>query len=232
MIIIGLIIGIPFLVALAVGLIGCIFFMIMWGTTLLFGTGLPFEADEFNDPFISQIVFWGVLCGIGWIITIAIPLFYLVRKGMNYSPLAKRVRMFLNSLWVIGFIMAAFTTGMVITTAVKQDLYHDKQWERKQHSYAQMESSTTIESDSDSETEIEMVDTIQTISKLEYKIQNKAENLGDKIQGKAEKLADKAERMADEADKLSDHAERVSEKVEKIIDDSASLGSNVELRIP
>lgn len=209
MIIVGLIIGIPLLVALAVGLIGCIFFMIMWGTTLLFGTGLPFEGDKFNDPYISQIVFWGVLCGIGWIITIAIPLFYLVRKGMNSSPLTKRVRMFLNILWVIGFILAACATGMIITVAANEDVYDQLRMERRYHFNEQVESTTIIETDNGSEAEIEMVDTLQITSMLEDKIQRKANKLEDKIQRKADKIVSKAEKLAEKAEKLSDLTLRI-----------------------
>lgn len=145
-IIIGLIIGIPILVGLALGLLGCVFFLIMWGTTHVFGSGLPYEIDEWtSNPFISKIVFWGVICGIGWIITLALPLFQLVRKGLNYPPLNYKSKKFLFITWIVGFILAAISTGMVITSALQRERYEDQLWERRHHERVEKSLTETVE---------------------------------------------------------------------------------------
>ncbi len=164
LIICGLIIGIPLLIALALGLLGAIFFMIMWGATLIFGNGMPFDEPEFRDPFVSRIVFWSVLCGIGWIITIALPLFFLIRKGLHYNPLNRQVKVFLNIMWVIAFIMAAVTTGMVITTVSQQELYHDRKWHEghwvQEEATTEQVQTEIVTADSLSETQIEVTDSV------------------------------------------------------------------------
>lgn len=166
-IICGLIIGIPLLIALALGLLGAIFFMIMWGATLIFGNGMPFDEPTFNSPFVSQIVFWGVLCGIGWIITIALPLFSLIRKGLHYNPLSRQVKIFLNILWVIGFIMAAITTGMVITTVNQQELYNDRKWHEghwvQEEATTEQVQTEIVAADTLSEAKIEVTDSMLSI---------------------------------------------------------------------
>ncbi len=128
-IIFGLIIAIPILCALVLGLIGSVFFFLMWGTTLLFGTGLPFDSPEFDDPYVTRLVFWGVMCGIGWILTLAIPLYLLVRKGLNrkstFTPSTKKG---LWIVWIAGFILAACSTGMVINSAFQQEVNAHRQW--------------------------------------------------------------------------------------------------------
>ena len=76
---IGLIIGIPVLIALAFGLLGCIFALIMIGTSSdFFGSGL---ADEFFGNNI-QVTVWGIICGIGGIRQSGLLSFYLIRKGI------------------------------------------------------------------------------------------------------------------------------------------------------
>ena len=123
LIILGLIVAIPILFALLLGLVGAIFFFLMWGTTLLFGTGLPFDSPEFEDPFITKVVFWGVVCGIGWIITLGLPLYTLVRKGINREyHLSSGSKKGMMVAWVIGFVIAAFATGMVINSVFRHDV--------------------------------------------------------------------------------------------------------------
>lgn len=200
MIIIGLIIGIPILFGLAIGLLGCIFFMIMWGGALLFGSGLPFDAEEFSDPFVRKIVFWGVLCGIGWIITLALPLFYIIRKGLHYTPLSKQVRRFLNVLWVIGFFLAALSTGMVVTNAYYQDDY----FQSKNHCYEHQarrhaKSAGVTITESDDETIIE-----DSINASVEEIVSGADVRTEKINEAVERINDKAEEISSQMEKIAD----------------------------
>lgn len=124
LIIIGLIIGVPLLVALVIGLIGCVFTLIMFGTsfgTSLFGGEIPEWYAE-----AGSIPVYGVVCGIGSILTLGIPLFILVRMGLkkNGAQLSKGVRNTLLALWIIGFITAAVSTGRIISLAQEEQHFH------------------------------------------------------------------------------------------------------------
>lgn len=128
-IIIGLVVAVPILCSLVLGLVGAVFFFLMWGTTLLFGTGLPFDSPEFDDPFVTRIVFWGVLCGVGWILTIAIPLYLLVMKGLKRNKkLNSSTKKGLWIVWIIGFLTAACSTGMVINSVFLQEQNRRDKW--------------------------------------------------------------------------------------------------------
>lgn len=81
LIIIGLIIAIPILVGLAIALIGCVFALIMFGTSW----GATFFGDTYPSwlSYSDNIPVWGVACAIGSILTIGIPLFLLIRMGIK-----------------------------------------------------------------------------------------------------------------------------------------------------
>lgn len=96
LIVIGLIIAIPIFVAMLIGLFSGVFFLLMWGATKIFGVGMPFEDPGIAEPFVSRVIFWGVLCGIGWVITLGIPLFRLIRKGLNKAPINETTNRTLN----------------------------------------------------------------------------------------------------------------------------------------
>ncbi|MDE5888357.1 MAG: PspC domain-containing protein [Muribaculaceae bacterium] len=121
LIILGLIIAIPCLIGLVIGLLGCLFALVMFAT----GIGASFFGEEmpiwYNEA--GSIPVWGVLCGIGSILTVGIPLFLLVRMGMKKytSPLSRGVRNTLLVIWIMGFILAAVATGRIITIADELD---------------------------------------------------------------------------------------------------------------
>lgn len=193
-IIIGLIIGIPILVGLVLGLLGCVFFLIMWASTHILGTGLPFEMEEWNtNPFVSKIIFWGVLCGIGWIITIALPLFHFVRKGLNYPSINKNSKRILFIVWGVGFLLAAVTTGMVISYAMQGDKYDYNRWRNEQKERIQESVTETIE----------MTDST-SIS---------VDHIMEKIDGKVEELNKTAETISDKAEKISGEMEKVADSL-------------------
>jgi len=109
-IIIGLIIGIPILISLAIGLLGCVFVLIMMGTSILFGTTMPWG----NGPE-NEIIKWAMICGIGGIFAIGTPIFFLVRKGMSKKPLSSTTNLALCILCAAGFLTAAVATGAIIS---------------------------------------------------------------------------------------------------------------------
>ncbi|MDE5713745.1 MAG: PspC domain-containing protein [Muribaculaceae bacterium] len=129
LVIVGLIIAIPLLIAMVIGLVGCVFSLIMfstsWGWTL-FGEAVPDWYEE-----AGTIPMWGVICGIGSILTLGIPLYLLVRMGLNKksSPLSKGVKFTLITVWILGLITAAVSTGRIINLANERDRLCHQRWE-------------------------------------------------------------------------------------------------------
>lgn len=119
LIIIGLIIGLPILIGLAIALIGCVFSLILFGTSTLSGF-LPFGADTESE---SITILYGIIAGIGFILFLGIPLFMLIRKGLSSKakPLSKTTSWILSILCVLGFLTAAFATGKIINEEEKND---------------------------------------------------------------------------------------------------------------
>lgn len=119
LIIIGLIIGLPILIGLAIALIGCVFSLILFGTSTLSGF-LPFGADTESE---SITILYGIIAGIGFIIFLGIPLFMLIRKGISpkAKPLSKTTSWILSILCVLGFFTAAFAIGKIINEDEKND---------------------------------------------------------------------------------------------------------------
>ena len=198
-IIIGLIIGIPILFGLGLGLIGAVVFLIAWGSALLFGTGMPFDNPEMNDPFVSKLVFWGVLCGIGWILTIGIPLLALIRKGLNSDNLSRQTSLLVKIIWCVGFLLAGVATGMVVSTVGSQELYRNQQWEERRRN-----------GDFDVVDENEAFK-IQISNLSAEMIQTKIES----INSQAEDLQKQAESFQEQADQWLQQAEEMSQKIEQ-----------------
>lgn len=128
LVILGLIIGIPVLIALGLALIGCIFALITFGTSwggTLFGEGLPDWYEE-----AGTIPIYGVVCGIGCILVFGIPLFLLIRMGLkkNRYPLSRSIRNTLTVIWVIGFIIGAAAAGRIVNLASENDRRNNDRW--------------------------------------------------------------------------------------------------------
>lgn len=127
---IGLVIAVIVLISMAIGLIGCLFALIMFGTSwggTLIGENTPgwFEAA-------GTIPVYGVLCGIGGILALGIPLYVLVRRGFkkDKAHLTPGVRNTLITLCALGFIMAAVSTGRIINLQSQQE---EERWLRQEH---------------------------------------------------------------------------------------------------
>lgn len=218
-IICGLIIGIPILIAITLGLIGCVLFLISWGAALLFGTGMPFDDIEMM-PYMRNIILWGVLCGIGWILTLGIPLMYLVRRGLNSSPLKNNIRRIINVIWGCGFILAGVSTGMVISYAYKAETYQQEQYKLQREQRNQLESSLEnidIESDM-ANLSIEEIDRyVDRINEQAEKFELKAEKLqlaAEKMMNRAESMKKKAESNKGDSKKFNRMAEKFNRKAE------------------
>lgn len=128
-IIFGMIIAVIILIGLIIGLIGCLFALIMFGTSwgsTLFGEVSPFWEEAGNIPL------WGLLCGIGSILTIGIPLFLLIRMGWkNAKPLTKSMKTILTIIWIAGFITAGVATGRLVNLEYQEKLEYNNRWEQR-----------------------------------------------------------------------------------------------------
>ncbi|MDE6578748.1 MAG: PspC domain-containing protein, partial [Muribaculaceae bacterium] len=144
LIIIGLIIGIPCLIGLVLGLLGCIFALITFLTGITFDSVMPEWYQE-----AGTIPIWGILCGIGCILTIGIPLFILIRMGLKkrMAPLSKGVRNTLVIVWILGFILAGFSTGKIVNIASELD---KDEVRREMMNYSVDENGITILENNDS----------------------------------------------------------------------------------
>lgn len=128
LIVIGLIIGIPVLVALGAALLGCLFALIVVTTSLFTGTvgvwdGMPVE-------FVKYLT----LLGVGSIIVIGIPLSLLIRKGLKPkgNPMGGGAKWTLLGVWIAGFILAAVSTVFFVRELDKYEnnRYHSSRIER------------------------------------------------------------------------------------------------------
>lgn len=156
LVIIGMVIAVIVLGALVIGLLGCVFALIMFGTSwggTVFGEFSPIWEEAGNIPV------YGVLCGIGSILILGIPLFLLVKKGFkNPTPLSGSMKTTLIIIWVIGFIIAAVAAGRIINIEYERE----RQW-HEQHIMTVTEESaaeTMIEVTADSISE--QIDSLST----------------------------------------------------------------------
>lgn len=127
---IGLVIAVIVLISMAIGLIGCLFALIVFGTS--WGGTLIGENTPCRFEAAGTIPVYGVLCGIGGILALGIPLYVLVRRGFkkDKAHLTPGVRNTLIALCALGFIMAAVSTGRIIYLQSQQE---EERWLRQEH---------------------------------------------------------------------------------------------------
>lgn len=129
LIIIGLVIAVPVLLSLMIGLVGGIFALIMFSTSwgwAMFGASMPEWYQE-----AGTIPIWGVVCGIGCILALGIPLYFLVRIGLkkNKNPMSDGIRNTLIVLWILGLITGAVAAGRIINLANEYDSKSIAMWD-------------------------------------------------------------------------------------------------------
>ena len=77
-----------------------------------------------------------MICGIGSLLALGIPLFLLIRMGLkkDRQPLSKNTKISLSVIWAIGFILGATSAGRIINLATEQDRQRNIRWnqERKE----------------------------------------------------------------------------------------------------
>lgn len=231
LIIAGLIIAFPVLIALVLGLIGCVFFLLMWGASLLFGNGLDFGTN--NIELISgqnRVILSSVICAIGWIITLAIPIGALVYKGLKPGvKIPTSQKRILVILWIAGFIIAAISTGATVSNGITLE---EKQRTQREIEYRQREESMT-----DLDRAVRDLDRArEKLSKVEKKVE-KAHNKFERATEKAVQASEKAVRKvnaqnsrleqlateaADRAEQKLKQAEAEMETARKRVEDAKS----------
>lgn len=108
------VVAVPVVFALALGLLGCIFGLVVfstsWGTAIL---------NEYQGPLWAGIddnmtAILGILCAIGFILAIGLPLLALIWVVLlKQKPMGKGWKIALGTAWGIGFLLAAITSGII-----------------------------------------------------------------------------------------------------------------------
>lgn len=120
-VILGLIIAVPLIVALGIGLLGCIIAVFVLGVIIVGDAASPLNV--FSSPTEEIFAFYILLAVIGGIITIGIPLWLMLRmywKGKDYNH-SRQSRRAILIVWLCGialvaiFAVKAVKTGKLLT---------------------------------------------------------------------------------------------------------------------
>lgn len=108
-----IVVAIPVVGALAVALVGCIFALIVFSTSWGYALWVNNIGGEIVDEYVSPTL--GLITAIGYILAIGIPLFALLWVVvMKKHPMTKGWRNSLIITWILGFVVAAVFTGIII----------------------------------------------------------------------------------------------------------------------
>ena len=108
-----IVVAIPVVGALAVALVGCIFALIVFSTSWGYALWVNNIGGEIVGEYVSPTL--GLITAIGYILAIGIPLFALIWViVMKKHPMTKGWRNALIVTWILGFIVAAVFTGIIV----------------------------------------------------------------------------------------------------------------------
>ncbi len=109
-----IIIAIPIEIALALGLIGSVFALILFGTAL--GSDFYFIEGITNENEIKMVML-ALVTAIGYIFVFGIPLYLFILRVLspNRKPFKRVTKISMGIIWAMGFIVAAVTTGLWIS---------------------------------------------------------------------------------------------------------------------
>ncbi|MDE7496332.1 MAG: PspC domain-containing protein [Muribaculaceae bacterium] len=185
-----ILIAIPVEIALILGLIGCLFALVLlstsWGTGY-FEDSLPFTYT--NDAIL------GVLTGIGIIIVIGIPLLAIIwMVVMKNHPITRGWKISLVTIWIVGFLLGSICAGILVA--------HENMPRNVK----------VIETETEDEELRGLMDDIDTIVKdttYEEYVESQA-TMAERMADKADRIASKAEKIAERAEKIAEHADSIS----------------------
>lgn len=109
-----LIVGLPCVLALACGLLGCLVGIISLSTS--WGAAWWFETVGSYWPFLGHPII-PMLCGIGWILVIGIPLLcpcWIIISRWVGGTIPKGWRYALVITWILSFILSGVTSGFIV----------------------------------------------------------------------------------------------------------------------
>lgn len=130
LILIGLAIGAIILFAFVIGLLGCIIALFVVGASIL---GSPEAMGNLGGSLwmdkYDVIPFYGIICGIGGIITLGIPLYLLVRMGWNNQKkntqeLSLGKRRSLLIIWIVGVVILTLSLIKIVRINEYEKLNH------------------------------------------------------------------------------------------------------------
>lgn len=115
------IVGFPVIIALAAGLLGCLFTIILFSTSWGMGLWQEISVSEGINLYCSPII--ALIAAIGYILIVGIPLGSLIWMVIFKSrPIGKWWKRALAIIWGVGFILAAVFTGILNV----QSKYHNR----------------------------------------------------------------------------------------------------------
>lgn len=125
-IIIFLIIAFPVLISIGIGFVGCMIALVIFLVAGFngFGESSWWAGELLTDQYSTVI--YGLLCAIGWMLVLGVPLFCAVRaltfgKNSQTSPAWKWS---VVTVWILGFLLAGVFTGMLIKSdTVRRDIF-------------------------------------------------------------------------------------------------------------
>lgn len=138
LIILGLIITCPLLLALSIGLVGCMIAAFVIGTFIFGGVdGNGYGVFDFDEE--GRMIFFILLAVIGGIITIGIPLWLLIRMLLKKNDLHQNsnYRKILLIVWLSGLVLTSIFTAKAIKASknyndIKREARRERTMPRKQ----------------------------------------------------------------------------------------------------
>lgn len=131
-----LIIAVPVFIGVCLGIVGCIFALLLfasqWGVNLWSEIG----PGDMPDPVIP------LLCAISYLFFFGIPLFLLIKATLfKNHKMGKSLKVALVILWIISLVGAPFTTAMLASDKI--DFHRDGIWIENSSSYEETETVAT-----------------------------------------------------------------------------------------
>lgn len=239
LIIAGLIIACPVLLSLVVGLIGCVFFLLMWGSTLLFGCGLPFYSNIENIPDFKWLVLSSTICAISWIITLGIPIGVLVFKGIKPGvKISSSIKRLLILVWILGFIAAGISTGTTVSKSmsVEETINTQRKQRIEQRELAKTPLDRARETLRGAEKNLSKAEknqekALEKFQKATEKALKAREKAVTKANSNNSRLEEMAIKAAGEAEEKYDKAVKNTEEARKRVDEAKSMVDSLTVRI-
>ncbi len=109
MLVILLFLAVPLFIAICIGIIGCIFSLLLFGSQW----GISLWAD--HGPVSMPDPFMPICCGLSYLVFIGVPVFMLIKVTLlKKHNMGRPLKIALLILWIASFVAAPLTTAMLI----------------------------------------------------------------------------------------------------------------------